>query len=455
MKLRNVFILLAIFIVLGGYVYFVEVKQYEKEQQRKEEAKQIFNFEKDSIDALNIKNLNGNFVIEKNQNEWKITDPIQTDADETVINSMLSSLERAKKEKTFNVNPDELPNYGLGNRAIFVKVGLKNGKQDSLWFGEKTPVGSYIFGNKTDTTVFTTSQSIKTSFDKKLFDLRNKKLLEFKQADVRIININNPYGNFEFEKTGSSDWTIKNINRPGDSGKLSGILSKLQNGRAKEFVDEEGAQLGEYGLNNPAYQVELLLGAEKGQKKLFISRKINGNYYAKDDARKPIFRIDSSVVQDIDKSINEFRDKDFASFEKTDVNRLVLAYNDTLFTAVKDTADNWRLEGDPQTQLKQDKIQTFFSDLDFTNVKEFVKDGNFNAALYGFNNPKLKIQLYLDENLILEAKFGKLKNDDIYATNNLYDSVYLISKSRLEKLKLNLNDLIKEPPSSDTLAVED
>lgn len=446
MKLRNTLILFIVFVLLGGYVYLVEVKQHKKKEAEKALSEKVFRFERDSVKAVELTNKYGHFVIKKIQGEWRITEPLYTEADETVVNSMLTSLKNAKKESEFTVQPAELSQYGLGKRAVFVKLHFTDGSADSLYLGDKTPVGAKVFCNKSDSLIFTVSQSTKNAFEKKLFDIRFKKLLSFKRGDVNKIVIKNHLGKFEFEKSGISDWTLLNINRPADSGKLNGILGKLEYNRAKAFVDEEGTQLKKYGLAKPRYEITLFLGPEKAQKRLLISRKIKGKYYAKDDSRKPIFEIDSALVKDIKKPMSGFRSIDFVKFNREEVNRLVIEYGDTLIACVKDTSGNWALDDSTHRELKTAKINTFFSNLDFATVSDFVKDGKFKPVRYGFDKPSLKISLYQGDDLLLEATFGKKKGDKYYATNNQYESVYLIPASKVKDLKLKLKDILKPAP---------
>jgi hypothetical protein len=340
--------------------------------------------------------------------------------------------------------------YGLTDQAVKVQVEDKLGEQDSLRLGDKTPVGANVFAAKTDTSIFTVSQSIRSQFEKKLFDIRDKKMLHFKRADVRTITIKNPHGTITIDKDGSSDWKLKNIDRAADNSKVSSLLSKLENNRVKAFVDENGRELKKYGLTRPAFQVGLDLGQDLGQRNLMISKKLNGKYYGKDEDRKPIFEIDSSLVKDVKEKVADFRSKDLASFNRSDVDRIMISYADTLFSCLKDTSDEWWLDEIGGKPLDKSKIQSFFSSLDYTNIAEFIKDGNIEPAKYGLSKPSLQISLYNGEDMIIQVKLGKIVGDNVYALTNQYDSVYLIPKSKIKDLKLKLSDIeLAEKPETE------
>jgi hypothetical protein len=450
MKIRNTVILLFIFVVLAGYVYIVEVKQHSKKEKAEEKAKKVFTMPKDSVNTLKIRNANGEFLLKKVDQDWEISTPLETEADGSTINSMLTSLFGATKESVFDVQPPQMAQYGLTDQAVKVQVEDKLGEQDSLRLGDKTPVGANVFAAKTDTSIFTVSQSIKSQFEKKLFDIRDKKMLHFKRADVRTITIKNPHGTITIDKDGSSDWKLKNIDRAADNSKVSSLLSKLENNRVKAFVDENGRELKKYGLTRPAFQVGLDLGQDLGQRNLMISKKLNGKYYGKDEDRKPIFEIDSSLVKDVKEKVADFRSKDLASFNRSDVDRIMISYADTLFSCLKDTSDEWWLDEIGGKPLDKSKIQSFFSSLDYTNIAEFIKDGNIEPAKYGLSKPSLQISLYNGEDMIIQVKLGKIVGDNVYALTNQYDSVYLIPKSKIKDLKLKLSDIeLAEKPETE------
>jgi len=448
MKLRNTLFLFILFAALGIYVYLVEFKQHEKKQEAEQESKKLFSMVKDSIEAFSFHNVNGRFTVKRIQDQWKITEPVYTEADESFVNSMLTTLVGAQKETKFEVLPAELINFGLGQNAIEVYLSDKNGMMDSIRFGDKAPVGSFVFANKTDTTVFTINQGIKTSFEKKLFDIRYKNLLQFNRNDVRKITLNNQYGKMEFEKSGSDDWKFLNIDRLADNTKINSLLSKLNSNQAKEFVDESGEEMGKFGLKKAVYTVELTLGPEQGQKRLLLSKEMNGKYYAKDESRKPIFAVDSTMVKDVNQAVKDFRSKDVVSFTRNDITKVFFSYSDTAFTCIKDTSNNWFLDDSTRQLVQTQKMNTFFSNLDYTNATEFVKDGPYNPAAYGLDKPAVDVILFDENGKVLRVLLGAKKDINVYAATDEYESVYLIPVRKLREFKLKLDEILEKPVTS-------
>lgn len=448
MSFKTTGIMAIILVLLGAYYYFFEVVQHEKKEQQKQAAQKLFDFEKDSVETFRVKNQYGEFEFQRIQGEWRITQPVYTSAEENMVNSAINNLVGANKEREFSIQPTARSDYGLGDESISVWFTLRNGSVDSLALGDKTPVGSAVFVAKNDTIVYTIPQHIKTSLDKKLFDWRNKNLLVFDRNEVQRIVIHRQGEEIELEKISGSDWLFKTVDRLANNSTISTLLSRLQNNRAKAFVDEEGTELRKYGLQNPAYQIDLFLGQDKGKRSLIISRKIDGKYYAKDDSRKPIFEIDSTLVKDVKRPRSDFRDKTLAKFDQNSIEKIVIQYGDTLLTCVKDTADQWRLDEPGQPKLKNGNLRSFLSNLRNTTVDEFVVDGQFNPGRYGLDKPSLAIELYQGGAKVVEVKFGTEKDNRVYATTDQYPSVYLLPRAQYTRLKLEQEEILEEPVAS-------
>ncbi len=443
MNFKKTLILFLVFVALGAYVYFGEIKKQVKEEALKEKSQKVILFDKDSVKTLEIENLNGHFVIEKQDNKWMITRPIRTEADQPVIVSMIGTLSRAKKQSEFTASKDDWIGYGFGTGAVIVKVKWDDARADSVIMGDKTPVGAYVFATKGDTVVFTVGQNVKRAFDKNLYNLRDKKILHFKREEVKKVIVRNDHGVFKFVRKGEG-WQLEDLDRPADRGEVNQLLSKLEYNNVKRFVDEEGTQLAKYGLKRPRYQVDLFLGSDLARKTLYVSRPINGRYYARDESRQPIFELDTVVVKEINKKMRQFRSKDFAEFPRDVVTKIVISYPDTTIICQKDSLQNWVLGDGTNRKLKKMKIDEFFTNLDFSFVKGFVQDGNINPKKYGFDKPSLNIKLYEFDRLLYEATFGKRVGENYYARNNMYESVYLIDWLKFKELKLNLDKILEK-----------
>ncbi len=455
MKFKNTLILLVLFVLLGGYVYWVEIKGAKEKEAAEEASKKLFEFIQDSLTHVRIINAQGHFSFVRRNNVWYLEKPVVDLANEQNITAALDNLETLKYKTRFTIQPAEVAEFGLGDKALVVKVKDNNGKQDSLRIGDDTPVGSDVFAAKVDTVVFTIPRYVKISLNKKLFEWRDRHLALFERNDVQSLTVKNPYGTFLIENRGDDVWWLPSIDRQADERRVSKLLTELKNSRIKEFIDEFES-LKPYGLQKPRFEITLNLGPERGTRILRISRKINDKYYGQNPERQSIFVVPESVVEAVDLTLKKWRSPDIVQFERLKVAKIVYTTPDSNVVITKDTTTGswyWETEGRPK--LRVSDMVSYLFDVDHFSADDFVIDGDFNPAKYGLDKPRLHLQLY-DETgqLVAEIKVGKQKGEQYYATSNQNKTVYLVNSREFNQIRLNVKRMIeKQTTTSDTTAI--
>ncbi len=441
--MRKTIILFLVAVALGAYVYFYEIKGGEARKKEKETAEKLFDFNKDSVDFIEIHSPHGHFIFRKSEDGWLIEQPVKTDADKTPITSLLSNLSSAKKSRTFTVKKADLAQYGLGSGALTVEFKGKNRLQGKVRFGEKTSVGSNVYVNTGDTTVALVPEYIKTGANKSLFDWRDKKALHFKKDQIRQITLTNPKGKFVFEKSGS----IWNIRKPfktkADKSTVEAILNKLDYGRIKEVVAEQTDHLKRFGLNKPAYDISLLSGAEKARLHVAFSKVKENAAYGKDDARPHIFKVDSNFIKPFRKGLFDFRDKNVVEFNKGAADSVVMFYRDSLVSVHKDSTASWRLADG--RKVKGWKISNVLSDLKNLKAKKFVSENGLNLKRFGLDKPRGQIQVISKKKVLALLMIGRETGKDlVYAYNPLSQKVVAIERNKRDRLFPKKQDLIEK-----------
>ena len=89
MNLRNSLVMLAILLALGGYVYFVEVPRDKKAA----EEKKLLTFDKEAVTELTLTYPDRVLTLKKTDaGKWRITQPVEADADETTVKNLLNAV---------------------------------------------------------------------------------------------------------------------------------------------------------------------------------------------------------------------------------------------------------------------------------------------------------------------------------------------------------------------------
>ena len=451
MNFKTTLILAIVFIVLLAAVLFMNKEQAKKDE-IKEEAKKLLNLKKEDVTEIFLSANNIHAV--KEDDQWKITSPVETDGDKSAIEGVLGMFNWAKIERTISHDTSEFANFGLEPPIAEMILVHKDGK-DTLFVGDKTPTGSFVFARKgSEVKVFLTTTTLKTNAEKKLFDLRNKKVLGFEKNNVQSFNLKNESGDFTISKRGA-EWKLDEpIDFGADKTKIDQVLNGVNNANAKEFVDEDPENLSTYCLSKPKIQIDVFLGENKARKSLFIGKMKEDKYYAKDDSRRPVFLVDSSFVSKLSVTLFDLRNKNVANFSTSDVDSFSLIYIDSTITCAKDTAGDWQVIAPEFRKAKSWKVSGITSAVSNLRVDEFVDDNPTNLRKYGLDNPTIKARFFKDGKIVRELLVGKKSEEMVYVKTDDLKSVYLAKKNLLEQLTPKLDDLAEKKQEPKTVETE-
>jgi uncharacterized protein DUF4340 len=410
MKLIKTLILFLILAALSGYVYFYEIKGGEELEEIAKLEEQLFDFEIDSVKAIEIRSIFNQFYFSKSDEGWKIEKPVKTGGDKSTIDGLVNTLQNLKKIREFPVKIDNYKDYGLVARSQLAILVFNDGTRDSVRIGDQTFDGKNYFAAKGDTFVYTVSQSVKTDVSKQLFDWRDKSLTKVKQADVREIKLKNKHGKFHLVKEGSN-WNIESPRKlKGETSEVGNILSKLENGKAKSVVSELVDSERKYLLNKPEIEVDLYIGESKAHKNIKFSSLENNVSNVKDDSRPQVFTVDSLFLKDLNKSLFDLRYKKIFTFNNDDVDKVIVHQGDSAVTMRKDTSGTWSFS--TGESLKDWKMNSLINNINNLAAEKFVKENVELTSKYGLKNSERKVQLYGKDELIVETLFGEKRDSN-------------------------------------------
>ena len=442
MKLMKTLILFLILAALGGYVYYYEIKGGEDRDKLAELEEQLFNFEKDSVKAIEIRSIFNQFYFSKTDDGWKIKKPVNTGGDKNTIDGLVNTLQNLKKIREFPAKLDDYKNYGLVARSHLAILVFNDGTRDSVRIGDQTFDGKNYFAAKGDSFVYTVAQSVKNSVSKQLFDWRDKSLTKVKQIDVREIKLKNKHGNFHLVKKGSN-WNIESPRKlQGETSEVNNILRKLENGKAKSVVSETMDSKRKYRLNRPEIEIDLYIGESKAHKNIKFSSLEKNVSNVKDDSRPQVVTVDSLFLKDLNKSLFDLRNKKITSFNKDEIDSAVVYQGDTTITMLKDTSDNWTFA--TGENLKSWKMNSFVNNINNLSAKKFIKENAEFTSKYGLKNPSRKVQLFSKNNLIVEIVFGEKRDSNRIVYCPRSKIIAEVIEYSFTNSEVNPNDFIEE-----------
>jgi hypothetical protein len=277
-------------------------------------------------------------VLSRAGGKWTITAPENYRADQDAVSSLISSLSPVTADNVVDAKPANLNEYGLTNPVLTVTVHEKNGKTDHLYFGDDVPIGSLAYARvNTDPKVYAVAQSVRTSFSKDVNDLRDKRLLTFDSTQASRIELSSAKGPIEFGKVNQTDWQII---KPGtyraDSFQIEELLRKLSDAKMDLSNTTDAAKA--YATAKPAGIAKVTDAS--GVETLDI-RQNKDDYYAKSSQVPGEFKISSDLGKEIEKPLDDFRNKKLFDFGFSDTNRIDLQQGATTRTFVRSGTD-WK-----------------------------------------------------------------------------------------------------------------
>ncbi len=442
---RNLGLVAGLFVGLGAFVYFYEIEGGKKREEAAEQAKKLFQFDKEEVKSISLDRESGSIILKKENGGWKLVAPIQAKADETAVDGLASELSSIQVERSLEPGSVDWKDYGLDNPNLKISVGLQDGRRLDLELGDKDFNQDSVFGRIPHVAkVLVLPGLLYTTADKKPVDFRDKTVLEFDREQVREVEIRAKRKTYRLQKEGQ-DWSIREpIQARADRSEIRSLLSDLEFARVEEFVERGAGELKTYGLNAPSSRVDLYLGDNRARKTLLVGKKVGAQFYAKDDAGEDVFRIKEDLVEKFDLDLSKLRDRKMARFERDEVKRIEVKLPDRKFEFVKDSEDQWRLRTPTGHEEKSVLEYKLFWPLEDLEGKEIVDQANLDDPKYGFSEPSAEVKVVKKDDQIIEVVLGKTEGEVVFGKAAPDPTLYKVDKKVLEDLNFKVDDILEK-----------
>jgi hypothetical protein len=406
---RSIAVLGVLLIGLVAYLYLVDSKK--PVDQTEEKAKVFAGLEADKIEELKIDTVAGDTsVAQKAADGWKLVTPTPARADDSEISAITSNLASVTIERVVDEAPKNLGDYGLKEPVVQVSFKAKGAKNyRTLDLGTKTPTGSDMYARVDgDKKVFLVQSYLDSTFNKKPFDLRDKKVLNFDRDKVDRIEIAESDTLVTLVK-GGGEWRVAApVDARGDFSAIEQLISKVQSAQMKSVASEAATDLKQYGLDKPATTVTLGLGSARAA--LAIGKKAEGgDLYARDVSKNQVVTVGADLQTDLQKGVTDYRRKDVFEFRPYNLTRLdVTRGNDvTTFERLKgkgkDGADLWQ-NASTKKAVDSTKFEGFLAKLSALRAQAFADA----KAKTGLEAPALVTKATFDDGKKTETvRFGR------------------------------------------------
>jgi hypothetical protein len=397
MNQRKSLLMIVVLLILGGYIYFVEVPRGQKEA----EGKKLVTLDKDAIVEIALTYPDRALTLKKTDAEkWRITQPVEADADESTVNNLITSVIDAEVKRTLDEIPQDLTVYGLNAPVVKMKLALKDGKSLPLVsLGKDTPVGFSVYAQKEgEQKILLVPQTLRTGLTKEVKDLRDRTILTFTDDEVRKVEIRAADTEIVLQKA-DGGWKLeKPISAKADDAEVRTFLSNLRSIRAQDFLEAPILEPKEFGLAPPQLEVTLTVGSDNAQKTIQLGNEKTDDkggktrYLKRAGLEKPLFLVGEGVLRDVDKTATDFRDKTVAQFTQDQAAKVEVKRQDgETFTLTRGTDNKWTIDKTATGTLREPALSQFVADLRELRGFEIVAENPTDLSSYGLDQPVVTI----------------------------------------------------------------
>lgn len=404
MRGRNTVIMAIVAALLGAAVYFLEIRGSAEREAAEAVADRLLQFTTEDVRALTITDADGTIALARTDDTWRITAPHQLAADQTAVDGIVNRLQSADQERLVEEAPDDLGRFGLAEPGLTVSLELADGTHHELAFGDGTPVGFNVFVKRGDgEAVYIAAASIKDAVGKSLFDLRDRKVMAFTDADVARVEIEGEALTATVERQpdrgdGIDRWALSApLAAPADAQTVSGLLQRLRTSNAVAFAADEPTdeQIAEFGLDRPSVTVRLWTGDDAAHTLLIGGEATEpAGRYARRAGSDAIMVVPANLVSGLPASVTALRNRTVVEFARDRVNGIALDNGDDGVRLEKDGAD-WHIRAPRALDGDAGAVSSLLTAALGLRARAFP-EGDPDGARFGFGDPHRRVSFALE-----------------------------------------------------------
>jgi hypothetical protein len=209
--------------------------------------------------------------------------------------------------------------------------------------------------------------------------------------NIEEIEIKNADGETSRVQRVGTDWQLVAPDKAdADDGVVGTVTSNLSTLEVQRVVDENPADLTQFGLNPPRVDLSFRLKDQKDYQRLLVGEKTptGGDYFAKRPAENRVFLISSYLDAIFNKSAFDLRNKAILTFDRSQASavEIVTGAAVTQFTG---SGSDWRIAKPIAARADYAAVEGLMTRLSSTFMQKIVAKEATDLKQYGLDSPAL------------------------------------------------------------------
>lgn len=382
MKKKNTALIAGIIILALLLVFYLVLHNSSKEdsQDTEKTSETAFETTVEDISEAVFKSGENEFKFTKSDDIWKYNGEENFPLDQSAFEEIISKFEKIAADRVLE-KPDNISEYGLDDPTVTVSLKDKDGKEQTLQFGDTNSVtsSSYMTLNKDNEKVYMVSSTIVTSLQFDINDLAEKETFPSITDITGVIMERNGQTFSVFKDSSSSTgWTVTGwdgTKKDAGSSQVSEFTNPITSLSWSSFISQNTEDLSQYGLDNPTiitinYQVTETKSTD--ETKDDSADTANGSNTT--DNKSKDAKAESDTTEDTEEKVTVDKQEFLLIGNKTEDNSYYakLQSQSGVYTLSSSTVDNL-LNAEVNQFLSTYVSDYIFADLDKVTIE---KDGN-------------------------------------------------------------------------------
>lgn len=438
MKIRGLLVATAAFAILAGLLYWSDHRKPSAEAANPADAApSILKLDENSITKLELKKKDAPEIqLNKSGSDWKITEPKALAADQSTVSGMLATLSSLSSERLVEEKSSDLQRYGLEHPSLELDFSEKDNKSQRLLLGDDTPTGNATYAALAgDPRVFTIAGYHKTSLEKSLNDLRDKRLLTVTPDKVSRLEIAGSNGEIEFGRN-KDEWQIlKPKPMRADSYVVSGLVSKLTDARMDLSGSDAAAKESDSAFAKGTAVATVKVTDESSTQQLRI-RKSKDLYYAKSSVVDGAYKVNSDLADAVNKNLEDFRNKKLFDFGYSEPSKLEVHNASKTYSLMRGGQDWWN----NGKKMDEDSVSSLISNLRDLSADRFVDSG--------FTTPEIEATVTDNDGKKVEKVLISKSGSSYIAKRDTDLTLYQLTSTSIDELQKSIDGVKVAVPAS-------
>lgn len=437
MKLRGLIFATVILAGLTGALYWSNHhKPAETTEASADVPPKILTLKEDDIAKLDLKKKGADeLVLARNSSgKWQMTAPQTLGVEQPVVSGMVATLSSLSADRLVEEKASNFSQYGLAEPALEADLTAKDNKAYKLLIGDNTPTGSAVYAKLDgDPRVFTIASYARSSIDKSVNDLRDKRLLTVDQDKISQVELTAKKQSIVFGRNKNEWQIIKPKPQRADGSKVDDLVRTLADARMDLSGTEQDAKKIAAAFASATPVATAKVTAESGTQELDI-RKNKDDYYAKSSAVAGIYKVASSVGTGLDKDPEDFRNKKLFDFGFDDPNKVELHDGAKAYFLTRGGEDWWN--GNSK-KMDASGVQSLIDNLRDLAATKFVDTG--------FSTPVLELTVTSNDNKRTEKVLIAKSGESYLAKRENEPSLYQLDAKAVSDIEKSAEDMKPAP----------